>query len=760
MVGEAVASESMALAQKWLEIILMLLRFMHEHGSKAAREGNNHIKYGKINALDYKRMMKNGVKFTPITIPKECLKEVSQIAARLGGGFSMPMYDDKSSPNVVINVPDYALAAVSKAVELVTQKRLAESPDTLKVHKGNELIEKEKADIVNDALNYYDIPAYRFVNGDGSQMNIISPEYEDSYKNAVARADEIYNDINKNIVMEKFIPTVPLNEIDYELTELDGNTAEYLTAEFGNNIEILQDGEQLAAKFSRDISDNVHKALSEQDKQLEEYDLDNDIAVVDNTITINKSLIANETDNAYLTRVPNTKGSSYIWLNKNDVEPITDKKGNIVTLKSTIDYSKSYTICDKNGNETGFKGGDELAELYNTKNVLGNKNTNISHHFRDNLERIEIYNGMNNSLMSIGIENADTVRSVLAANGIKGAAAEKMLNKINEKLSPYQREVFAYNANREFSFSAQRQSGLDNLIKQAAAAKLAASAEYAGSAGKFSTEPTVYIYNKENNRYTLIDEKSANAAESIAALGLNGLKSSAVMTAVNKQLNFSLEEIKGELHTFPDNMALDNMKYFIDGENAYLLKMSTDDKNAVIDYAALGKASDINELEKVLTDKNKFGIDKAAAANCMSYIASHAALSAFIKQPKENVEVIDNVKVTYKNLSSDFISLSANGNTMNIAKSLINSEDIANKLNISTKTADKLANGLKAMVKDNTIDKSGAKLENIKQRIKNAVDKSREKKVEIKEYRTTNTIMDEKGKASETSSFGRNERSI
>ena len=64
------------------------------------------------------------------------------------------------------------------------------------------------------------------------------------------------------------------------------------------------------------------------------------------------------------------------------------------------------------------------------------------------------------------------------------------------------------------------------------------------------------------------------------------------------------------------------------------------------------------------------------------------------------------------------------------------------------------------MVKDNSIDKSGAKLENIKQRIKNAVDKSREKKVEIKEYRTTNTVMDEKGKASETSSFGRNERSI
>ena len=71
-------------------------------------------------------------------------------------------------------------------------------------------------------------------------------------------------------------------------------------------------------------------------------------------ITIDRSLITKENENAFLTRVPGTKGQEFIWIKKEDIKRINEDKTILTFLKSDATVS----IYDKLGNSTG-------------KNVLG-----------------------------------------------------------------------------------------------------------------------------------------------------------------------------------------------------------------------------------------------------------------------------------------------------------------------------------------------------------------------------------------------------
>ena len=437
------------------------------------------------------------------------------------------------------------------------------------------------------------------------------------------------------------------------------------------------------------------------------------ITVVDSGITVNKEkLLESENEAEYFTKVPNTGGQDYIKIPKSEAQLLDGDK----TIGTKLDFEKTYQIYDQNGMMKSMRSGRELAAAYNTKSKNANKDTAVSHYHNDSLERIELFNSKENKLISIGIENAETIRRDLAGQGFSGYAAEKMLADINKSLPQEYKDIFNYTpAKSKVEFNDIKS---DTVKQYQLAEKISNSEMVAGL--KDTLGQKCCILDKNSNQYVMVTANENRLKEALETMGYDKLQIAAVVSEVQKSYD------KGGAKLERENVQVQNLEttnaeaaqcqYVADNNGITLIKPEVNGNEAAFKYLEIENGTSRSEIEAVL--KNNFGIkDAASAAEIINCIENKGVIP-----PAPSVTTKDGFDVS--RITSDYVSISRGGEKMTVDKNNINTEKICEKFGVTEKQAEGLKNSLEKSLK--AVDRKSEKgqtLSEIKAAAKKAVEK-------------------------------------
>ena len=736
--GDEASTATFALAQKAMDILFLLLKWIYEH-TRGHLELP--VKFGEISRRNLNKMARAGDRPRTMQIPADKLHELNRIAKQLGAQYFVM---EKSGNTAVVAVPESSYSQLNDAVVLLTQKMFSENKESVNIHGNNEIIPPEKKTAVNETLDYYDIPVYKIERPDGSQVNIVPAEFEEKYRAAMEIAEKTAERMKNDVVIEKYKPTVPLNEINYTVRKTEPLEAANLAAAFGKDIEIITDGKEYAVKYDDSLEEKINTAFGNVENEIKGIRT----AVVDNSISIDSGNIEGETDKAYFVRIPNTKGTAYMQIEKElvDAAKSTDK-----TKYSFIDINRNYPIFDKDGNFTRYVSGENLVQKWNTRSVLGNRESEITHHGRDNLERIEIYDPVKNRLFSIEL-NAETAKQTLMQNGFSALSADRILSDVSKKMNDEQRKRFGFE-NFSISEKARKIDNIEDIIRESEIAHLVRDAEFKGEALPFSKEESICVYEKTTKKYTLVDAGSSPDAlrDTLRELGCTDIEQNIAAAQIAEGIRLKETKEKMSPQYFDSDMAeIKGMCFEYSKElNSAVILRPTEDGG--VKYAALSSGSTRESLEKVLTDKNNFGLSDLAAAEIIQCCMKND-MSKIVDPAK--VHRIKDTSVSVSQITSKYISVSDGTKSILCEPSKINAAQLQKDFGITKEKAEKVAAAVRK-----TFDSDERKDGRIplKQRIKAITQRSRVKE-ESREKTVTRT--DEKGKASETVDLNKSSRVI
>lgn len=438
MVGDDACSVCASLIQKLLEFISNMERnkqFLKD--SQPPKKPK--IKTGKLSKKNFEKLQQLGMSFEYLPVSKNLMPQFEAAMKKMGGTFFTGGIEDNNSVYVAIPAAQRNMAAL--AAQHMLSKEIEIKPDGFILKDGNDKISEEEMKVTSDIMSSYDIPLFAFRTDEGKYMTVVPKEFEGQYNKAMKDVRQQLNEIN-NIDVVRYDQFSPLDNPEFAAYIITDEEAQELAklAEFGElDIKFAKTEQGTAVFYSTDISEKITTAREEYAKSLsesEQYRID----VTDNTISMDiKNLLIPELsdENTYFLRVPNTSGKDYIRLDKSDCEIINGGK----SIKTELDMERKYSIYDSSGNIKQSRSGEELAKSYNTRHPHATKGTKVYEHGQGR-ERVNLFNKEKNEIISVKLDNADVMRTVLKEHGITGKTADMLMEDINNKLSAPQKEIF------------------------------------------------------------------------------------------------------------------------------------------------------------------------------------------------------------------------------------------------------------------------------------------------------------------------------
>lgn len=724
MVGEDAVNLTTSIMNKLLQIFLEILKMRNEQLQYSNRLPQNDfqshkIKYGEMKTAEYKKLLKSGEKMRTVSVPTDKLDSIKDYSMKLGAKYWV-MEDEGKTATIV--VPKSYCNQFNDALRQSIKEQLNNNAASLTVKDGTELVPESDIDLVKSVLDYHDIPVYTFQTKDGSYMNIVPSEYDGQYREAMQEVEQLKAKMH-DIDIDTFNQTLPfayIDELNDKIQEVTSEQAEYIAASMPDErISFVKDENgSTAIRFPQELTEKVNECIGKQGEALKSVE-DYTITVVDSNITVNKEkLLTSENENEYFTKVPNTGGQDYIKILKSEAQLLDGSK----TIDTKLDFEKTYQIYDQNGMVKSMRSGRELAAAYNTKSKNADKNTDISHYHNDSLERIELFNSKENKLISIGIENAETIRRDLAEQGFSGYAAEKMLADINKSLPQEYKDIFNYTpAKSQVEFSEIK----SDVIKQYQLAEKIKESEMTAGL-KDTLGQKCCVLDKNTNQYVMVTANENRLREALETMGYDKLQINAVVSEVQKSYDRNGAKLERESIQVQNlettNAEAAQCQYFADNNGITLIKPEISGNEASFKYLEIGNDTSRSDIEAVL--KNNFVKDAASAAEIINCIENKGIIP-----PAPSVTTKDGFDVS--RITSDYVSISRGGEKMTVDKNNFNTDKICEKFGVTEKQAEGLKNSLEKSLKsaDRKAEK-GQTLSEIKTAAKKAFNKINADKTE------------------------------
>lgn len=723
--GDDVLNDMVNGADKMLHAILSIISAI-EQARKNALETDllrqqlsakeNHIAFGRMNEAEYKVFADSG-EMSIQHIPKDSLDHIENFSKKVGAKYFV--IEDANSDMATICVPQKYTQQFNEVIKCTIGEQMKQNENSFVTNMNNR-VKAEDISVVDEVLDSCMIPVYKF-QADDDRINVVPKEFEGQYNSAIEMAKELKDKLNF-VDIDFYNQTSPLDELDYRVKRVSFAEANEIHKELSDKALFFKDeNDNLYCKFSKEHEEKVDEIIKnniESVKESEEYL----VKIVDNKITMNKSLIEQETETEYLFRVPNTSGQDYIRIDKSELTNIDNGK----TFSYALDFDKQYQICNKDGKTNDFVSGEELAKNYNTKSVLGNAHTETSHHFNDNLERIELYNANKNTMMSIGIRSADEVESVLVSNGMSVGAAKKLCEDISKQLPEQYKERFGY-AEIEKEFKISDIENKESIIKQAELYDKIKDAECVLRSD--ANGEKLFIHDSENNKYMVVG--SGNDREEVMdylreQMGYTNIQASCISNYAMKKNTDFIKEPENEVKTFTtNNPEVEKIKYIANEHAVVLAKPEIVDGKTELSNIAIKNGADRKEIEKALSER--LGIkDSVSIAECMKCLDDNN----LIEKAKELNFVADKQEFKMTKLSNDYITI--NGTTFPNSVSV---ESISKSLDVDSKTAEAIRKSIDRAL-DNSKISSLSKLKTVAEKTFKTIEESGKNIIE----KTTQTI--------------------
>ncbi len=438
MVGDDACSVCASLIQKLLEFIANMER-NRQYRKDAKPPKQPKIKTGKLSKKNFEKLQQLGMNFEYLPVSKNLMPQFEAVMKKMGGTFFTGGIEDNNSVYVAIPAAQRNMATL--ASQHMLSKEIEIKPDGFILKDGNNKVSEEEMRITSDIMNSYDIPLFAFKTDDDRYMTIVPKEFKGQYIKAMKDVREQLKEIN-NIDVVRYDQFSPLDKPEYAAYIITDEEAQELAklAEFGElDIKFAKTEQGTAVFYSTDIAEKIKTAREEYAKSLsgsEQYRID----VTDNTISMDiKNLLVPKfsDEDTYFLRVPNTSGKDYIRLDKSDCEIINGGK----SIKAELDMERKYSVYDSSGNIKQSRSGEKLSKSYNTRHPHATKGTKV-YEYGQGRERVNLFNKEKNEIISVKLDNADVMRTVLKEHGITGKTADMLMEDINNKLSAPQKEIF------------------------------------------------------------------------------------------------------------------------------------------------------------------------------------------------------------------------------------------------------------------------------------------------------------------------------
>ena len=178
MVGEDAVSVYTQLLMKFIDLLAKIGE-EHRRNRQQKVPKRPKIRQGSLSKQDFDKLMKKGVDFKFIPIPKEREQEIEKNIRGLNGSFFK--CDDPDYANTLFAVPANQLEMVQTAVKQTLSGLMLEHPEAITVKEGVNRIPPEDISLVSDVMRSYDIPLFSFKGEDGMYTNIVPTEYIGQY---------------------------------------------------------------------------------------------------------------------------------------------------------------------------------------------------------------------------------------------------------------------------------------------------------------------------------------------------------------------------------------------------------------------------------------------------------------------------------------------------------------------------------------------------------------------------------------------------
>ena len=614
MVGEDAVSVYTQLLMKFIDLLVKIGE-EHRRNRMGKEPPKPKIRQGSLSKDDFNKLMKKGVDFKFIPIPKEKEVEVEKCIKDLGGSFFKAA--DPDNANSLFAVPAHQMEMVQTAVKQTLSNIIKEHPEAIKVKDGDR-ISPDDMPLVSDVMRRYDIPVYSFKSEDGKYTNIVPTEYEGQYNRAMSAAMQMKDQLD-NIEYRTFDMAGTLEKPEIIAKVITENEAADLYAAMRSNgldsVQFAEYGDDKVMLYYPWQEERI-KDIAEKCRQTEKESAEFEITVNDNSISIDKStLLKGENEREYFVKVPNTHGMDHLILNKNDVSEINGGK----SLMTKLEPDKRYSIYDSQGQYVGDREGSELLKLYDVKHKGVNKDTYIAE-YGNRIDKIELFNKAQNKLISVGIDNSGRIRDELLEQGISPDTADSLLGRINdilinkEDFAAY-RSIFNYTVEKPAVVYADVPN-IDDRITQTQLSELVV-----GKADMIGELPAddgkcCCFYDKNTQKYTLVSpENRSDVVSRLTQMGYNSILAEHLadkaVTGVDPQ---DIEE--KPLHFDSFNSELENITYTVGQDNTILIH----DAGENVRYMCIDKGAAVNEIETALF--GGFGIrDRMSAAIIMKELS-------------------------------------------------------------------------------------------------------------------------------------------
>ena len=658
------------------------------------------VAFGKMSESDYKAMLGSD-KMNVQYVAKEQLENIEILSKKLGAKYFVMDVDEAGKTAAVI-IPDKYMPQFGEVLKAATEQQLKQDDKSLIMNREN-LISAENKEIVDDVMDFSMLPVYKFDVGE-DRMYVVPAEYEGQYNAALKDANNIKERL-QSVDIDFYNQLSPLDDIDYRVERISPDKANYLSSELKDKISFFKDeNDNLYCKYPAKAE--VASLIADYDKNLKMSE-DYEIEVVDNKITMNEGLIESQTDNEYFLRVPNTSGQDYIKLDKADVSVLDKGK----TLQYSLDYNKQYQIYDREGNIKTVKTGAELAENYNTKSRLGNAHTQTSHHYNDNLDRIEVYNKNIDKMMRIGIRSAAEVKGVLVANGIPPVAADKICEDINKQLPEQYKSIYNYTP-PQTQFTAEKMENAADIIAQSKVAETIKNAECI-SADKAAGRKC-FIYDKKEDKYIIANTSDTRQElmDKLHEMGYTPLQAHCISKmAMKEAVESEFAPDINDVQLFESkNPEISKLRYAVDKENDIIVLGKPEvvdgkpEMNNIILYSGVDRASIENAIKKGL-DIN----DPSSIAECMKCMDD----ANLIPDAPHVSITVNKQEFTVSKLSSEYVRISSNENDIVMPKKDISADKISKVFSIDDKSANNIQKSIERALNSNMKTSSLSKLKQV-----------------------------------------------
>lgn len=603
MVGDDACSVCVSLIQKLLEFIMNVERNrQYSKGEKPPKQPK--IKTGKISKKQFSKLQKNGVSFDYLPVQKDLMPQFEEAMKQMGGTFFTGGIEDNN--NIYVAIPTSQKNLASLAAQHMLAKEIEKQPDSFIIRDGNSKLSEEEMGVTSDVMNSYDIPMFAFRTDDGKYMTIVPKDYEGQYEKAMSEVGERTKEL-KNIEVTRYDQTSQLEKPSHAALVVSEDEAKDLAAIAKSkdlDIKFSKVDKGVAVLFEMDIFDEIQAAKDQYNAMTKEVD-DYLIDITDDSISmdIDKLVIDELSDEeSYFVRVPNTAGKDYIRLDKEDVEIINSGK----SLKTMLDMEKTYPIYDSTGALKQERSGEELAKSYNTRHPHAKKDTEVFEHGQGK-ERINLFNKEKNQIISMKLDSAENIRTLLKEHEITGKTADLMLADINSKLNEKQKEIFNYSAEKtEIVYADIPNIGeylAQSQLSQAIVGKVNMSAESPKEKGAMCC-----VMDHNTDSYAVIPVLPLKEVQAkLSQMGYSEMSAKEIAEKIVRSyregdVKEKAPEIDNTLKVTPfseKNAELADCGYCKGKDSMMLVRESED----TYKYMSIDKGSSLADIEKALSDK-------------------------------------------------------------------------------------------------------------------------------------------------------------